>query len=184
MNSRLNHYLESDLTWSEACARFLVIEAKSASRRISWIASVMEMNWASFVLPIARLVTSLGINNEKDLAQHQETLIKIISVGLEQYQEESANISRAKGVLPCQIDDALRYSLYVSGLIEEMLRSYRPSSKVKNARFVTVSEAVGEPDAEAISAAFDALCSEPLKKYFEENNSEQSVLLCFPGRHH
>ncbi|QCF28130.1 hypothetical protein soil367_18845 (plasmid) [Hydrocarboniclastica marina] len=183
MNARLNHYLEADLVWPEACARFLIIEAKSASRRISWMASVMEMNWASFVLPISRLVTALGIETERELLRHQASLMGIISKGLEHYQDGSTRLARENGVLPCQIDDSARYSLYISGLVEGLLKAYRPSTAALKITFVAAAENSAAPQSEDISAAYDALCSEPLKQYIGGINSEQR-LLCCSGRDH
>jgi|SRR5690606_18499260 len=178
--SRVRKYPNADVTWEEACARSLVAEVKKSHRRYAWVASLMEVSWGTYILPIARIIEALHIQNESDLDKHWNKLVKVIRSAFDNYDESTTSIIRLEGVLPFQVHDAKRYSCYLKGMVDELYKHY--SSAQSRGMVVLQSRRKGEEEpseAERIDQRrllLEAISSAPLKQYLEETGCEQVIL--------
>lgn len=157
-------------------ARHIAALTKKANRRASWNVKIMEVQWPSFVLPLARAIKAMGIEDSDALDRHQDDLVCVLENALNEYRKKSEEIMDKSGLMPFQIPDATRYAIYLGRLMDEILDKYVPTASLELKRMEPGSESV-KCDRQYRERVYEIICSKRLMEYLKETGNDKAIVM-------
>jgi hypothetical protein len=170
--------MTNELTMAEHLTQQIARDTKKLNRRSSWIIKIMESQWPTYLLPITRIIEAIGIQGEAQLADHKNNLVQLLAKALNEYRAGAEKICEKSGLMPYEIPDATRYAMYLSGLVDEVIKRFecveandrvtlkaRPKPSTKTSKKIEVRGQV-----------YFLLCSDTLQEYMRETGNEQAIV--------